>query len=138
MLCPKAWALQVRWDLCTWAGLLEKLEHPGSNAAGGETTKIILKMMRLGKKLMEEGASQIQGILEVMQVEEELMEMFLVGLGGFVFEKGGMCPSRAPGAHSTLSFILHNVRILSYAVFLNGNFAPSPTPNFSIQDTTLM
>lgn len=47
-------------------------------------TKIISKMVQLGEKLMEEGASQSQGILEVMQVEEEFMEMFLVGLGGFI------------------------------------------------------
>lgn len=69
-LLPKAWALQLRQDLCTWAGLMEKLEHPENDAARGETTKIILKMMQLGRKFMEEGASQSQGILEVMQVEE--------------------------------------------------------------------
>lgn len=60
-----------------------------SDAAGGETTKIISKMMQLGKKLMEEGTSQSQGTLEIMQVEEEFMEMFFVGLGGLIFEKGG-------------------------------------------------
>lgn len=84
VLCPKAQALQARWDLCSWPGLVEKLEHPESDAAGGEMTKIISKMVQLGEKLMEEGASQSQGIPEVMQVEEEFTEMFLVGLGGFI------------------------------------------------------
>lgn len=91
VLCPKAWALQIRWDLCMWAGFMEKLEHAESDAAGGEMTKVISKMMQLGKKLME-GASQSQGSLEVMQVEKEFMEMFLVGLGEFIFEKGGHVP----------------------------------------------
>lgn len=87
-------------------------------------TKIISKMMQLGKKVMEEGASQSQGILEVMQVEEEFMEMFLVGLGGFILEKE-MCPNTmAPGAHSSL--VLH----FSYSAFLNGNFAPSSALTF--------
>lgn len=39
VLCPKAWALQIRWDLCMWAGFMEKLEHAESDAAGGEMTR---------------------------------------------------------------------------------------------------
>lgn len=107
VLCPKTWAL------CTWAGLMEKLEHPESDAAGGEVTEIFSKMMHLGKKLMEEGASQSQGILEVMQVEEELMVMFLIEFGGFIFEKegnvphynGSWCPQQhCPPSHIILGF----------------------------------
>lgn len=36
--------------------------------------------------------SQSQGMLELMQVEEEFMEAFLVGLGGLIFGKGGNVP----------------------------------------------
>lgn len=119
-----------------WAGFMEKLEHPESDAAGGEMTKVISKMMQLGKKLLEEGASQSQGGLEVMH----LMEMFLVVLGGFIFEKGGHVPQYSGSwrPQQLLSSIPHSPRIFSNIAFLNGNFAPSPVLHFSTQAMTLM
>lgn len=108
------WVVRPKaWTLCTWAGLMEKLERPESDAAGGEMTEIFSQMMQLGKKLIEEGASQSQGILEVMHVEEKFMEMFLVELGAFIFEKegnvphynGSWCPQQhCPPSHIILGF----------------------------------